>query len=90
MRTAATGVGSRTGSAASSERLPGVAQLDLRGCAARDSNSAHAYSGNRSEDIRGLIDPARLPTPVAHSASSDRVFSVFRVLCNLNRLTICI
>jgi hypothetical protein len=71
MRTAATGTGSRAGSAASSEPLPGVAQLDLHGCAARDSNSAHAYSGNGSEDTRGLIDPARLPAPVAHSGLSD-------------------
>jgi hypothetical protein len=73
MMTAATGTGSRAGSAASFERLPGVAQLDLRGCAARDSDIAHAYSGNRSEDTRGLIDPARLPAPVAHAGLADCV-----------------
>jgi len=45
--------------------LPGVAQLDLRGYAARDSDSAHAFSGNPSEDKRGLIGPASPPASLA-------------------------
>jgi hypothetical protein len=90
MRTAATGVGSRAGSAASFEGPPGAAQLDLRGCAARDSDSARAGSGVPSKDKRGLIDPARPPTPVAHAAFYDWVSSHSRVLCNIPLLTICI
>jgi hypothetical protein len=72
MRTAATGTGSRAGSAASFERLPGVAQLDLRGYAARDSDSAHAFSGHPAEDKRGLISPLPRCLPVAQVNATRR------------------
>jgi hypothetical protein len=36
-----------------------------------NSDSARAGSGVPSKDTRGLIDPARLPAPVAHSGFAD-------------------